>query len=70
MSLTSKGVAKKYNCNVFRDNGFDDSRKFWVAFENEDDDVEPKFGYADGWTLQELVDNIEGQINETEVAND
>ena len=64
MNLTSKQIAKKYNCDVFKDSGFDDSRKFWVAFENQEDDKEPKFEYAEGWTLQELVEDIESKITE------
>ena len=64
MGLTSKYVSKKYNCDVFRDNGFDDSHKFWVALENQKDDKEPKFEYAEGWTLQELVEDIESKITE------
>lgn len=60
MVLRSKDIAKKYNCNVFKDIGFDDSHKFWVAYENESDDM--KFIYADGWTLAELVENIKTKI--------
>jgi hypothetical protein len=60
MVLRSKDIAKKYNCDVFKDNGFDDSHKFWVAHENESDDM--KFVHADGWTLAELVENIETEI--------
>jgi hypothetical protein len=62
MALTIKIVAKKYNCNVSKDNGFDDSHKFWVALEKDEEDKELKFEYADGWTLQELVKNIESKI--------
>lgn len=60
MTFRSKDIAKKYNCNIFKDSGFDDSRKFWVACENENDDM--KFIYADGWTLVELVENIESKL--------
>lgn len=63
-NLTSKYVSKKYNCDVFKDNGFDNSCKFWVAFEfdGEGGYEEQKFGYAEGWTLKELVEDIEENI--------
>jgi hypothetical protein len=60
MVYRSKNISKKYNCDVFRDFGFDDSHKFWVACENENDDM--KFIHADGWTLAELVENIENKL--------
>lgn len=60
MTLRSKNIAKKYNCHVFKDTSFDDKHKYWVAYENENDDM--KFIYADGWTLSELVENIENKI--------
>ena len=62
MKLTSKAIAKKYGCEVFRDSGFDDSRLFWVAYHKTED--ENGWTYADGWTLSELVDNIDDQISE------
>lgn len=68
MALTSKGTAKKYKCNVIRDSGFDGSHLFWTAIpindeDNEDDDWEADWDYADGWTLAELVENIERQLS-------
>lgn len=55
--MRSKDIEKRYDCVLSRDNtGFDNSRKFWTAFENDKDDQ--KFVYADGWTLVELVENI------------
>ena len=65
MKLTKKVIEKKYNCQLHKDTGFDDSHKFWVALENEnvDDSVEQKFIYADGWTLSELVENIKEILN-------
>lgn len=63
MKYTKSVIEKKYNCQLHKDTGFDDSRKFWVAFENEDDSEEQKFTYADGWTLSELVENIEAILN-------
>jgi len=60
MSLTRSQIMKKYNCDVFKDFGFDDSHKYWVAHENQNNDM--KFVYADGWTLKELVEDIEETI--------
>jgi hypothetical protein len=62
MNLTKKYVEKKYNCQLHKDTGFDDSRKFWAAFENESETEEKKFTHADGWTLAELVENIKEQL--------
>jgi hypothetical protein len=63
MALTSKRIEKKYNCQVFRDKGFDGSGSYWVACENGDNEDEKKFIYADGWNLVELVENIETEMN-------
>ncbi|GKX29030.1 hypothetical protein SH1V18_15100 [Vallitalea longa] len=41
---------------------FDSGYKFWVAVEEYGENM--KFEYADGWTLEELVRNIEKQITE------
>jgi hypothetical protein len=60
MQLTKKKIMKKYSCDVFKDAGFDDKRKYWVALPNDNND---SFCYADGWTLEELVENIEKDIN-------
>ena len=65
MNLTSKQIAKKYNCDVFKDGKcFDNNGSFLVAMENEplEDDEEQKFQYAEGWTLKELVEDIEENI--------
>lgn len=57
MSMTKVGIEEKYNCTCFKDTGFDDSHRFWVATPNGE--VEDHlFDYADGWTLSELVENI------------
>jgi hypothetical protein len=61
MQLTKSKISKKYNCDIFKDTGFDDNHKFWVAHEYESDNM--KFIHADGWSLQELVDNIEEIIS-------
>ena len=65
MKLTSKTIAKKYECEVFRDSGFDDNHLFWVAYHKPDENSEfEEWTYADGWTLAELVENIDDQISE------
>jgi phage terminase large subunit len=52
-------LMKKYDCDIFKDFGFDDKRKYWVAIGNEG----AKFQYADGWTLIELEEAMTKQIN-------
>lgn len=56
--MDSKTLAKKYDCEIFRDFGFDDKRKYWVAIGNK----EAGFEYADGWTLKELKESIEKKM--------
>ena len=63
---TKKQLEELYNCEIFRDFGFDNSHLFWVAnglplTEDGDDDL---FDYADGWTLDELHENIRKAILE------
>jgi len=60
MKLTKKVIEKKYNCELIRDFGFDDSHLYWVAHENESSDK--GFKFADGLTLKELVENIEKKL--------
>lgn len=55
MKLTKKVIEKKYNVTLDRDFGFDDSHKFWRAF-SKDEDSEL---YAEGWTLAEIVEELE-----------
>lgn len=57
--MTKESLMKKYDCDIFKDFGFDDKRKYWVAVGNKD----AKFQYADGWTLKELEEAINKQIN-------
>lgn len=57
--MTKKSLIKKYDCDIFKDFGFDDKRKYWVAIGNEG----AKFQYADGWTLTELEEAIIKQVN-------
>jgi len=61
MSLTKKYIEKKYNCSLHKDFGFDDRYKFWRAFSNDEDSNL----YAEGWTLSELVEDIENCINKS-----
>lgn len=62
MGLTSKNIAKKYNCEVFKDHSFDSGFSYWVAVEKANKNDKLKFEYADGYTLNELVYNIENEI--------
>ena len=64
MKLMKEHYSKKqleeiYNCEIFKDFGFDDSHLYWVAnglpIEGTDECI---FDYADGWTLDELHENI------------
>ena len=56
--LSRKQLEKQFNCTIFKDFGFDDSRKYWVALGY----VDSGFDYADGWTLRELKLAIERNI--------
>ena len=60
--LTQKQIEEKYDCTCFKDTGFDDGHTFWVAYPKNEDTA--KFTYADGWTLVELVENIENDLFE------
>lgn len=66
MTLICKNIEQKYNCKVSKDSGFDSNKKYWVALENGNYEEEMKFTYADGWTLDELVKNIEKEIIKNE----
>lgn len=56
---SKKQLEEIYNCEIFKDFGFDDSHLFWVAnglpIEGTDEYL---FDYVDGWTLDELHENI------------
>lgn len=63
---SKKQLEELYNCDIFKDFGFDDSHLFLVAqglplTENGDDCL---FIYADGWNLNELHENIRNAILE------
>ncbi len=55
---TRKQMEEKYNCEIFKDSGFDSGMNFWVAYGEQDDEKDQQFVYADGWTLSELHENI------------
>lgn len=60
---TKKQLEELYNCTIFKDTGFDDSHQFWTAHGREVEPYEePIFTYADGWTLDELHENIRQEI--------
>lgn len=63
---SKKQLEELYNCDIFKDFGFDDGHLFWVAqglsFTEDGDDY--LFIYADGWTLDELHENIRKAILE------
>jgi ATP-dependent Lon protease len=63
---SKKQLEELYNCDIFKDSGFDDSHLFWVAqglpFTEDGDDC--LFVHADGWDLDELHENIREAIRE------
>lgn len=69
---SKKQLEELYNCDIFKDFGFDDSHLFWVAqglpfTENGDDCL---FVHADGWDLDELHENIRAAIRENCIVFD
>ena len=59
MQLTKNTIEKKYNCILIRDFGFDDSHLFWTAHENDEGDLGEWL--AEGWTLKEIVEELESR---------
>lgn len=63
---SKKQLEELYNCDIFKDFGFDDSHLFLVAqglpFTEDGDDC--LFVHADGWDLDELHENIREAIRE------
>lgn len=60
---SKKQLEELYHCTIFKDSGFDDSHLFWTAHGRTLQDFdEPIFEYAAGWTLDELHENIRGEI--------
>lgn len=63
---SKKQLEELYNCEIFKDSGFDDNHLFWVAqgqsYTEDGDDY--LFIYADGWDLDELHENIRKAIRE------
>ena len=62
---TRKQLEELYNCTIFKDSGFDSGLKFWTAHGTPlKGSTESLFDYADGWTLDELHENIRERIME------
>ena len=61
--LSKKQLEKMFNCDIFKDFGFDNSQKYWVALGYEGS----RFDYADGWTLRDLKIAIERAITNKEL---
>lgn len=63
---SKKQLEELYNCEIDKDFGFDDSHLFYVAlgYELTKDGDDALFDYADGWTLDELHENIREKIYE------
>lgn len=49
--MTRQQLENKYNVKLFKDFGFDDSRKYWVCMKDED-------YFCDGWTLKEIESKL------------
>lgn len=64
MAITRAQIEKKYNCTCVKYPGFDDyNSKFWVAIPNGEEE-DHLFDGAEGWTLDELVENIKEALYE------
>lgn len=53
--MTRKQMEEKYNLHIFKDFGYDDSRKYWVAIPKKGDKRDI---YEDGWTLKEIEEKL------------
>lgn len=67
---SKKQLEELYNCEIFKDTGFDSDLKFCVAqglpfTEDVEDNL---FTYADGWDLDELHENIREAIRESVIV--
>ncbi|MGF0147662.1 hypothetical protein ACQRDF_09620 [Lachnospiraceae bacterium SGI.054] len=67
---SKKQLEELYNCEIFKDTGFDSDLKFWVTqglpfTEDWEDNL---FTYADGWDLDELHENIREAIRESVIV--
>ena len=66
---SKKQLEELYHCNISKDNGFDDSHLFYIAYGIcLSDKEESLFDYADGWTLDELHENIRDSIFDTLIS--
>lgn len=63
---SKKQLEELYNCEIFKDSGFDNSHLFWIAhgLPLTEDGEDILFTYADGWDLNELHENIREAIRE------
>lgn len=63
---SKKQLEELYNCEIFKDSGFDDGHLFWTAhgLPLTEDGEDNLFTYADGWDLDELHENIREAIRE------
>ena len=63
---SKKQLEELYNCDIFKDSGFDDSRLFWVAqglpFTEDGDNC--LFVHADGWDLEKQLEGIVSYLME------
>ncbi len=62
--FSKKQLKELYNCEIFKDSGFDNSHLFWVAhgLPLTEDGEDHLFTYADGWDLDDLHENIRKAI--------
>lgn len=63
---SKKQLEELYNCEIFKDSGFDNSHLFWIAhgLPLTEDGEDILFTYADGWDLNELHESIREAIRE------
>ena len=67
---SKKQLEELYNCEIFKDTGFDSDLKFLVAqgLTFTEDGEDNLFTYADGWDLDELHENIREAIRESVIV--
>ena len=67
---SKKQLEELYNCEIFKDTGFDSCTKFWVAqgLPFTEDGEDSLFTYADGWDLDELHENIREAIRKSVIV--
>lgn len=67
---SKKQLEELYNCEIFKDTGFDSCTKFLVAqgLPFTEDGEDSLFTYADGWDLDELHENIREAIRKSVIV--